>query len=384
MASDDLLPVLWRAAQTPAVRGSADDVARAALGAISGGAEAAGTAVTRGGNILGRAWRGARNLPRFVRWGVPLVAAGGGAILAARNFSAEEPEEGYSFELGRPTMTGGMDTAVIRDLMQQRRDAAARAGGGGADYSGMRQGFRDWAGTLRGYGAGQTEALGREYGALAERAAQDAAQAEALGRLAYEDIGRIGSGYATQATQDITTGLGGPTETTGLVPVSGELTDIPGRIADTSQIAADYVLRDLNLTRDDLAYMGNVARMMGPAYAAQLNNTINMAVANRKFELDQSIAAQQAADRRAAAAAASAADVALLDQLIALEQMSQGQQNMFTPELIRSTADTFQAMLDNPQDRQALAAAGINVDNPNVGFQQYLQMQVRGAASAGR
>jgi hypothetical protein len=238
----------------------------------------------------------------------------------------------------------------------------------------MRAGLQDWSGTLRDYGAGQTAALEREYGSLAARADADAAQAEAIAQMAYGDIGRIGQDYAQAATQDITSaGPAGPTETTGLVPVSGELYDIPGRIADTSQIAADYVLRDLNLTRDDLAYMGNVARMMGPAYAQQLNNAINMSIANKTFELDQQIAAQQAADRRAGASRSAAADKDYYDALIALAAENRGAQ--LSPSDIAASLNEYESYLDDERGRQALRVAGINSAN------DYLVAKARGTST---
>lgn len=353
----------------------------AVAGAGRSADEVAGTVASAAGRTPGIIRRTFRRIPPWARIAGGLTLAGGGAI-AGRLATSGDEEEGYGFDLGMPTV-GTADDSAIRRLIEEQY-AGGGAGGAGADYGALRTGFRDWANTLRGYGAGQTEALGREYGALADRAAADAAEAEAIARMAYGNIGRIGSEYAGQAVSDITSpGAGGPTETTGLVPVSGEMADIPGRIADTSQIAADFVLRDLNLTRDDLAYMGNVARMMGPAYAAQLNNTINLAIANRKMELDQSIAAQQAADARAAAASEAARRDAYYDRLIALEGMRASQQAAVTPDFIQTQADAFQRQLESPRGRQALQAAGINVDNPTVGFQQFLNISLRGATSAG-
>jgi hypothetical protein len=321
----------------------------------------------------------------------PVATIAGVSLLGG---GEEEPGDEFGFGLSMPSAAGGKDYSTLEALINQKYGTGGGGtggggtGGAGGGYGDLRSGFRDWSNTLQGYGAGQAEALAREYGALAQRADQDAAEAEAIARMTSEDIGRIGRDYAGAALADITSaGPGGPTETTGLVPVSGELTDIPGRIADTSQIAADYVLRDLNLTRDDLAYMGNVARMMGPAYTSQLNNTINIAIANKKFELDQQIAAQRAADARAAAAGAQSRRDDMFDQLIALESMrlkDAGQQPVITPTFINQTAIQFEKELETPRGRQALQAAGIDVNNPTLGFQQYLDIAVRGSAATGR
>jgi hypothetical protein len=192
--------------------------------------------------------------------------------------------------------------------------------GYGSDYSDLRASANRLAQNLRGYGTAKGTGMRNIYGELSEEAAADAIKAEAIARAAYEDIGRIGRDYSAGATADITSpGAGGPTELTGLTPVTGESYDIPGRIADTSQIAADYVLRDLNLTRDDLNYMSGMAKMMGPAYEAQLNDAINLAIANKMFELDQYIAEQQGMDRRFAA------EQAALDRRFAMEQQALAQ-----------------------------------------------------------
>lgn len=326
----------------------------------------------------------ARTAGKWIMRGGKLVFIPVGAIATAgylqNQFGGTPEDEAYPFQIGALNqMADG--NADIMALLEARRAAAGGGGGtggggAGGGYGGLRAGLRDWSGTLRDYGAGQTAALEREYGGLAERAEQDAAEAEAIARLAYEDIGRIGQDYARAATQDITSaGPAGPTETTGLVPVSGELYDIPGRIADTSQIAADYVLRDLNLTRDDLAYMGNVARMMGPAYAQQLNNTINMAIANKTFELEQSIASQAAADRRAAASRSAQADKDYYDALIALAAEERG--NQLSTADIAAALNEYESYLDDPRGRQALAVAGI------TSADQYLAAKARGT-SAGK
>lgn len=327
----------------------------------------------------------ARTAGRWIMRGGKWVLVPVGAIATAGYLQdqlglGEEEEEAYPFEIGALNqMAGGNDDILA--LLEARRAAAGGGGtggvgGGGDGYGSMRAGLQDWSRTLRDYGAGQTAALEREYGGLAERAAQDAAEAEAIAQMAYGDIGRIGQDYAQAATRDIlSVGPSGPTETTGLVPVSGELYDIPGRIADTSQVAADYVLRDLNLTRDDLAYMGNIARMMGPAYAQQLNNTINMAIANKTFELEQSIASQRAADRRAAAGRAAQADKDYYDALIALAAEERG--NQLSTADIAAALNEYESYLDDPRGRQALAVAGI------TSADQYLAAKARGT-SAGR
>jgi len=348
----------------------AGGVVKRVWGAVTGGGKKAdsGTSVKKPAST-------ARKVGKWVRRGGKWVLIPVGAFSTASylvdQFGAGEDEEGYSFDTtALNLMSNGVDQSNMLALLEARRAAAGGggaggSGGGGGGYGGMRSGLRNWAGTLRDYGAGQTAALEREYGGLAERADADAAAAEAIARAAYGDIGRIGRDYAQAATQDITSaGPAGPTETTGLVPVSGELYDIPGRIADTSQIAADYVLRDLNLTRDDLAYMGNVARMMGPAYAQQLNNTINMAIANKTFELEQSIAAQQAADRRAAAGRAAQADKDFYDALIALE--AQKTVPPMAPADIAVAFNEYEGYLGTAQGRQMLQAAGINSVNDYV------------------
>tara|TARA_R110000868_G_scaffold29578_2_gene110107 strand:+ start:1042 stop:2271 length:1230 start_codon:yes stop_codon:yes gene_type:complete len=398
------LPIGW---SKPA--GAADEVVDIAMGAknvaddvVEGGVKVVkdkwrsifGGKKTDAGTSVGSPSKGkkvAKKVAKKVGKYATIGATGYGAIKLAKGVMPEgaEDAEDYTFDLGNVAalQNAGYDDSTIRALIEAQYGAGggggsggSGGGGGGGGYGALRKGFRDYAGTLRDYGAGQEAALTREYGDLATRADADAAEAEAVARMAYEDIGRIGQDYAQAATRDITSvGAGGPTETTGLVPVSGELYDIPGRIADTSQVAADYVLRDLNLTRDDLAYMGDVARMMGPAYASQLNNTISMSIANKKFELDQQIAAQQAADARSAASSSSGRRDSYYDKLIALEEMRMKQGSAVNPGSVQIMADEYQRLLDSPRGRQSLAASGINVDNPTVGFQQYVTIS-QGAA----
>lgn len=167
------------------------------------------------------------------------------------------------------------------------------------DYDNLRKAFGAYAGNLRGFGSAKGAGIRGTYDALSQESLADAAKAEAIARASYEDIGRIGKDYSAQATADISSvGAGGPNELTGMTPVTGDSYDIPGSISDNAQIAADYTLRDLNLTRDDLQYMSSMAKQMGPAYEAELNDNIAMLIANKQFELEQNISSQQIADRR--------------------------------------------------------------------------------------
>lgn len=273
--------------------------------------------------------------------------------------------------------------------------------GYGGDYSGLRANMNALAQNLRGYGTAKGTGMRNIYGELSEEAAADAIKAEAIARAAYEDIGRIGRDYSAGATADITSpGAGGPTELTGLTPVTGESYDIPGRIADTSQIAADYVLRDLNLTRDDLNYMSGMAKMMGPAYEAQLNDAINLAIANKMFELEQYIAGEQGTDRRLAA------EQAALDRRFAMEQQALTQRerdaaarqawaDFYERESARQgilggtsqlSSDqyiiyltAFEDLNKTEKGRQTLRGLGIDPNDPNA-FQKFLAREQRIAA----
>ena len=164
-----------------------------------------------------------------------------------------------------------------------------------------------------------------------------------------------------------------------MTPVTGESYDIPGRIADTSQIAADYVLRDLNLTRDDLNFMSGMAKQMGPAYEAQLNENLSLLIADKQFELEQSIFSEQAKDRRTSEATRQDALSTYYDRMLALELERNKKEggSQLTPEFIQIQAQSFQGLLDTAQGRQALAAAGIDLTDSKVAFQQYLLMQVK-------
>ena len=57
--------------------------------------------------------------------------------------------------------------------------------------------------------------------------------------------------------------------------------------------------------------------------------------------------------------------------------MKQG--SAVNPGSVQIMADEYQRLLDSPRGRQSLAASGINVDNPTVGFQQYVTIS-QGAA----
>lgn len=273
--------------------------------------------------------------------------------------------------------------------------------GAGAEediYGNLRSGFGSWAGNLRGYGTAKGAGLRSTYGELSEQALKDAAEAEAIARAASGDIGRIGRDYSAAATQDIQSpGAGGPTELTGLTPVTGESYDIPGRIADTSQIAADYVLRDLNLTRDDLNFMSGMAKQMGPAYEAQLNENLAMLIADKQFELEQSIFSQQAEDRRAAEANRQQAISDYYDRQLALElmraerapqatrpvsaaQIQAGINNLSFDQMQRYMS-SFNTLMRDEQGKQTLRALGVNPDDPNA-FNAYLEREVRAQLSA--
>lgn len=344
------------------------------------------------------------------RTGIPLVGIAGSTGLIRMAGGKGETSEGYNF-----LPAEGINlTSPATDATQQeyadyeqliREEALARTGqfdpfaptdsgmggAGGTDgsgagtaggdiYGGVRGGFNDWASNIRGYGTAKGAGIRSTYGELSNEALADAAKAEAIAQAASGDIGRIGTDYAAQATQDIQSpGAGGPTELTGLTPVTGESYDIPGRIADTSQIAADYVLRDLNLTRDDLNFMSGMAKQMGPAYEAQLNENLSLLIADKQFELEQSIFSQQAEDRRASEATRQNAISTYYDRMLALEleRGAKQDQSQLTPETIQMYAQSFQGLLDTAQGRQSLAAAGIDLANPQEAFKNYLLMQVK-------
>ena len=391
----------------------ATDAARAATRAVS---RTGRSTVARAGEAAAReagdaAAAVARRFPRLRKVGKRAVIGGGllgGAVAAigALGRGGEEAPEGYAFlpAGGAPLIAPpGPDAteAELSDYEQLiREEALARTGqfdpfapsaaggvggtvggvSGGDPYAGIRSGFGDWASNLRGYGTAKGAGIRGTYGELSEQALADAAKAEAIAQAASQDIGRIGTDYATQATQDIQSpGAGGPTELTGLTPVTGESYDIPGRIADTAQIAADYVLRDLNLTRDDLNFMSGMAKQMGPAYEAQLNDNLTRLIADKQFELEQSIFTQQAEDRRAAEAQRQSAISDYYDRMLALELMREKEQKktQLTPEVIQAYAQSFQGFLNTAEGRQSLQAAGIDLSNPQAAFQQYLQMQLR-------
>jgi hypothetical protein len=330
--------------------------------------------------------KAAKTAKKVAKGGLILGGAATVAKIGGNLAGGPQTGEGYDFELGDVAALeeAGYNTDVLRDLIEKQRQARmGGAGGGGGDYSGVRRGFENWANTMRDYERRKAAALGGTYQRLSEQADADALAAEAIANMAYEDIGRVGSDFAAAATRGIeSAGPAGPTATTGLVPVSGELADIPGQIQGAAKTSADYVLGNLNLTRDDLRYMGDVAQMMGPAYAAQLSDNINMAIAERQFELDQRLAEQAAADARAAAGARSQADADYYDQLIALETMSQQQQGGVGPYELQAAADQFQTLLNDPRGRQSLKALGIDTTNPTRGFQQYLAQERRRASGS--
>ena len=261
----------------------------------------------------------------------PNTGTGGGAGMAPY---MPDPRYAPSGMSGNEQGTG-MDAATA--------EAIARAAGsidvnGATDayvdeYGNLRNAFGAYADNLRGFGVAKGAGMRSTYNTLSDDSLRDAATAEAIARASYADIGRIGTDYAAQATKDISSvGAGGPNELTGLTPVTGDSYDIPGRIADTAQIAADYTLRDLNLTRDDLRYMSNMAKQMGPAYEAELNDNITMLIANKQFELEQNISNQQIADRRE--------QKAYSEQRYLAQKAFEQQQYMAEREAVRRASET--------------------------------------------
>lgn len=326
---------------------------------------------------------------------------GGGVVPPDSDATADELEAYERISREQALAETGQFDPFATDAMGEGGLGIGGGMGAGAEediYGNLRSGFGSWAGNLRGYGTAKGAGLRSTYGELSEQALKDAAEAEAIARAASGDIGRIGRDYSAAATQDIQSpGAGGPTELTGLTPVTGESYDIPGRIADTSQIAADYVLRDLNLTRDDLNFMSGMAKQMGPAYEAQLNENLAMLIADKQFELEQSIFSQQAEDRRAAEANRRQAISDFYDRQLALElmkaerapkatrpvsaeQIQAGINNLSFDQMQRYMG-SFNELMKTGEGKQTLRSLGINPDDPNA-FNAYLEREVRAQLSA--
>lgn len=426
-----------------------DTVARAGEAAARQADEAAGAPISRiraaGRRVAYGPWAGTRVSPAELGAGRRALLAGrrGGLLvglgyLGYKGYGAGTGGKGDGFEFipeGGLTTTGGAgvspvtSTTTADDLAKyeelSRQQALAEMGqfdpfatdnlAAGADtgmgaagamgdmgvggtedlYGGLRSGFGSWASNLRGYGTAKGAGIRGTYGELSAQALKDAAEAEAIARAASGDIGRIGRDYSAAATQDIQSpGAGGPTELTGLTPVTGESYDIPGRIADTSQIAADYVLRDLNLTRDDLNFMSGMAKQMGPAYEAQLNENLAMLIADKQFELEQSIFGQQAEDRRAAEAARRQSVSDYYDRQLALELMRREKApaqltdaqvqtaiNNLSADQMYDFMTNFNNDMKTAEGQQTLRRLGINTDDPNA-FNAYLAREVRAQLSS--
>ena len=327
--------------------------------------------------------------------------AGGGVVPPGPDATADELEAYEEISREQALAEMGQIDPFATDAMGE--DGFGMDGGMGAGaeediYGNLRSGFGDYARNLRGYGTAKGAGLRSTYGELSEQALKDAAEAEAIARAASGDIGRIGQDYSAAATQDIQSpGAGGPTELTGLTPVSGESYDIPGRIADTSQIAADYVLRDLNLSRDDLNFMSGMAQQMGPAYEAQLNENLAMLIADKQFELEQSIFSQQAEDMRADKASRQQSISDFYDRQLALELMRaerapqatrqvsadqiQAGINNLNFDQMQAYMSGFNTLMKDDKGKATLRSLGVNPDDPNA-FNAYLEREVRAQLSA--
>jgi hypothetical protein len=327
--------------------------------------------------------------------------AGGGVVPPGPDATEDELEAYEEISREQALAEMGLIDPFATDAMGEGGLGLEGGMGAGMEediYGNLRSGFGDYARNLRGYGTAKGAGLRSTYGELSEQALKDAAEAEAIARAASGDIGRIGRDYSAAATQDIQSpGAGGPTELTGLTPVSGESYDIPGRIADTSQIAADYVLRDLNLTRDDLSFMSGMAQQMGPAYEAQLNENLAMLIADKQFELEQSIFSQQAEDRRAAEASRQQSISDFYDRQLALELMRaerapqatrpvsaeqiQAGINNLSFDQMQGLMSSFNTFMRTEEGKQTLRSLGVNPDDPNA-FNAYLEREVRARLSA--
>jgi hypothetical protein len=234
------------------------------------------------------------------------------------------------------------------------------------NYGNLRSAFNKYAGNLQGYGSAKGAGIRSTYDQLSNESLADAAKAEAIALASSGDVQKIGRDYSAAALADVSgVGAAGPNELTGMTPVGGDSYDISAGVATDANIAADYVLRDLNLTRDDLQYMSGMAKQMGPAYEAQLNENITMLIANKQFELEQSIFGQQAEDRRSAAEMNQ-------QRLLANESYRQqwlGNQEQYRQQAISDmAANDRQVARDQEQYRQETAAARIKRESDAAAF----------------
>lgn len=281
------------------VAGVADDIVRDLPEALP----ALGEAVSKTGKLRG-AWK---SMPKWGRWltGLGGVGALGGA---AALFGGDEPyKTGVNQEL-LDALSGTTAAAKAQEVLERNRRQSL------ADIEQMyaqdnyanqaRSALAGYINNLNAYAAAQGPAISKAYQGIAQQAQDDAAAAAAMGQEIAANVDRTYGDTASQAAA-LAAGQGTSAQGTSagqLTGVSGEMAAMPDVTRAYGQSLADYLGRQGNISRQDLAAMAQSYLAQGVGTQAQLQAEAAGLGSRAQYNLANQIA-QYEAERQAQRAA---------------------------------------------------------------------------------
>jgi hypothetical protein len=252
-------------------------------------ADDAVNAVTR--TSLGQRFK---NLPWYIRYGIPTVAAVGGAGKLYQTLTGTPDVEADYGTFTPPSLGGGSNDAyadairLLEEDSAKRREALDKWYEQARQQGGNRAGLDSYISGLGGFGSSQERALAREYGDVMSAADARARFAQTLGQAGARDVTGI-YGNRAQATQAAAQANTLGSATAGLTPVSGELAVAPQRMQEAGSALADYILNTSGIASRDALASATSLQKEQVNRAGALRNAISMAqlAAERKYQEDR-------------------------------------------------------------------------------------------------
>jgi hypothetical protein len=246
-----------------------------------------------------------KNAPK-IKWAAPVVGLLGAGAWMSRDNQGYTP--GVNQEL-LDTLSGKSSSAemakMLADMRAQETADLEKYYGSDSYASNAKQSLNNYINSLNAYAAAQGPAIRRGYEQIAQQAQDDAAAAAAAGQEIAAGVDRA---YGDVASQQAALAAGAGTSAEGtdvgsLTGPSGAMAAAPDVSRAYGQTLADYLGRQGNISRQDLAALAQSYLAQGLGTEAQLQAEAAGLGSRAQYNLNQQLAQYEAerADRLAQA-----------------------------------------------------------------------------------
>jgi hypothetical protein len=221
--------------------------------------------------LIRRSWG---KIPKPIRIGLPVAGLVGAASLFGGDEEIITPNVNKSLlaDLSGETARTQAGNILQRGLADELADLRTAGQAGGGYTAAAQKSLNDYLANLNAYAAAQGGATQRAYQNIAAQTQADAAQAAAQGQETAAAVDRTYGATADQMAQlaagQGTTAVG--SDVAGLAGVSGEAAAAPDQARAYGMSLADYLGRQGEISRQDLAAMAQSYLAQGVGTKAQL------------------------------------------------------------------------------------------------------------------